>query len=199
MNTMFADTLRKLRKEKGLSQIQLANQMFVDKSTIARWENGRRLPDAVMIMRLSRILGVDVGTLLSATAGTSKSLNIIMVDDNKFVLSYNLLILKEVVPNASITGFNWPQEAIEYSKVNQIDLAILDIEMGTASGLDLCRTMLEINPCIKVVYLTAYPDYALDAWDTDAFGFMVKPLTSQGVRRQLKKLGYLFSPGGVEE
>lgn len=199
MNTMFADTLRKLRKEKGLSQIQLANQMFVDKSTIARWENGRRLPDAVMIMRLSRILGVDVGTLLSATAGTSKSLNIIMVDDNKFVLSYNLLILKEVVPNASITGFNWPQEAIEYSKVNQIDLAILDIEMGTASGLDLCRAMLEINPCTKVVYLTAYPDYALDAWDTDACGFMVKPLTPEGVRRQLKKLGYLFFPGGVDE
>ena len=199
MNTLFADTLRKLRKEKGLSQIQLANQMFVDKSTIARWENGRRLPDAAMIMRLSRILGVDVGTLLSTTAGSSKSLNIIMVDDNKAVLSYSLLILKEVVPNAVITGFNWPQEAIEYAKANRIDLAILDIEMGTASGLDLCRTMLEINPCIKVVYLTAYPDYALDAWDTDAFGFMVKPLTSQGVRRQLKKLGYLFSPGGVEE
>ncbi len=199
MNTLFAETLRKLRKEKGLSQSQLANQMFVNKSTIARWENGIRLPDAAMITRLSRILGVDVGTLLSTAVGNDKSLNIIMVDDNKAVLSYSLLILEEAVPSAAIAGFNWPQEAIEYAKVNRIDLAILDIEMGTASGLDLCRTMLEINPCTRVVYLTAYPDYALDAWDTDACGFLIKPLTPESVHKLLKKLGYPVSDGSVGE
>ena len=188
MNTLFAETLRKLRKEKGLSQSQLASQMFVNKSTIARWENGTRLPDAAMITRLSKILEVDVGTLLSSAVESDKSLNIIMVDDNKAILSYSLLILEEVVPNAAIVGFNWPQEAIEYAKANRIDLAVLDIEMGTASGLDLCRALLEINPCTKVVYLTAYPEYSLNAWDTDASGFMVKPLTLEGVRRQLKKL-----------
>ena len=196
MNTLFAETLRKLRKEKGLSQSQLASQMFVNKSTIARWENGTRLPDAAMITRLSKILEVDVGTLLSSAVESDKSLNIIMVDDNKAILSYSLLILEEVVPNAAIVGFNWPQEAIEYAKANRIDLAVLDIEMGTASGLDLCRALLEINPCTKVVYLTAYPDYALDAWGTDACGFMVKPLTLESVRRLLKKLGYPVFDGG---
>jgi two-component SAPR family response regulator len=71
--------------------------------------------------------------------------------------------------------------------------------MGTASGLDLCHALLEINPCTKVVYLTAYPDYALDAWGSDACGFMVKPLTPESVRRQLKKLLYPFSVGGGNE
>ena len=196
MNTLFAETLRKLRREKGFSQIQLADQMFVNKSTIARWENGSRLPDAAMITRLSRILGVDVGTLLSTAAESDKSLNIIIVDDNKAIIADSLFVLEEVVPTATITGFNWPQEAIEYAKVNRIDLAILDIEMGTASGLDLCHALLEINPCTAVVYLTAYPDYSLDAWDTDACGFMVKPLTPEGVRRQLNKLRCSFSMGG---
>ena len=79
---------------------------------------------------------------------------------------------------------------MELPKVNRIDLAILDIELGTASGLDLCRSLLEINLCTKVVYLTAYPDYALDAWDTGACGFMVKPLTAELIRKQLKKLRY---------
>ena len=51
MNTMFAETLRKLRKEKGLSQSQLSSQMFVNKSTIARWENGTRLPDAATMLQ----------------------------------------------------------------------------------------------------------------------------------------------------
>ena len=40
------------------------------------------------------------------------------------------------MPNATITGFIWPLEAIEYAKINRIALAILDIELGTASGLD---------------------------------------------------------------
>ena len=80
--------------------------------------------------------------------------------------------------------------------MNRIDLAILDIELGTASGLDLCHTLLQINPSTNVVYLTAYPDYSLDAWDTDACGFMVKPLTPEGVRRHLGKLRP-FSRGGT--
>lgn len=196
MDTLFADTLKKLRTDKGLTQIQLAGLMFVNKATISKWESGSRLPDAAMIVRLAKVLKADVGTLLSASAESSESLNVIMVDDNKAVLSYGLLVLDEVVPDAAITGFNWPQEAIDYAKVNRVDLAILDIELGTASGLDLCRALLEVNPCTNVVYLTAYPDYSLDAWDTDARGFMVKPLTPEGVRRQLTKLGYPLPTGG---
>ena len=195
MNVLFAETLRDLRMKKGLSQNQLARAMSVNNTTISKWENGIHLPDAAMIARLARALEVDVGTLLSTASESDESLNIIMVDDNKAILSYNLQILAEVAPNAMIAGFNWPQEAIEYAKVNRTDLAILDIELGTASGLDLCHALLEINPCTKVVYLTAYPDYALNAWDTDASGFMVKPLTPEGVRRHLKKLGYPFSMG----
>ena len=198
MNTLFAETLKKLRTEKGLSQSQLGSLMFVNHSTVARWESGLRLPDIAMISRLSRVLGVGVGTLLSTVAESDESLNIIMVDDNKAVLSDGLLVLEEVVPNATTTGFHGPRKAIEYAKVNRIDLAILDVELGKASGLDLCRALLEINPCTNVVYLTSYPDYSLDAWDTDACGFMVKPLTPEGVRRQLKRLRYPFSSGGVK-
>ena len=198
MNTLLADALRRERMKKGLTQSQLANLLFVNKATISKWESGNRLPDAIMITRLARVLGVDVGALLAAPAGGEESPGIIMVDDNRNVLSYGLLILEEVLPNAMITGFNWPQEAIEYAKANRIDLAFLDIEMGTASGLDLCELLTEINPTTKVIYLTAYPDYALPAWDTGACGFMVKPLTPEGVRRQLKKLHWPFSSGGMD-
>ena len=198
MDTLFADALKKLRTKKGLSQTQLADLMFVNNTTISKWESGKRLPDAAMITRLATVLEVDVGTLLSTAAESDESPNIIIVDDNKVIISESMFVLEEVVPNATIAGFNWPQEAIEYAKANRIDLAILDIEMGTASGLDLCRALLEINPCTNVVYLTAYPDYALNAWETDACGFMVKPLTSDGVQKQLKKLRYPFSMGGAD-
>ena len=199
MNAKFSETLRKLREEKGLTQKQLGKQMFVNHSTIARWENGTRLPDAAMISRLAKCLGVDTNTLFRLAAESEESPNVIMVEDSKVILTEGLTILGDVMPNATITGFIWPLEAIEYAKSNRIALAVLDIELGTASGLDLCRTLLEINPRTNVVFLTAYPDYSLDAWNTDACGFMVKPLTPESVREQLKKLRYPLRIGGADE
>ncbi len=196
MSMIFADTLKKLRAEKGLSQSQIAKRMYVNKVTVSRWENGTRLPDAAMIYRLSEALGVDINVLLSAAAQSDESPNVILVDDSKLILTGGLPVLEEVMPNASVTGFTKPAEATEYAKANRIVLAFLDIEMGTVSGLDVCRQLLEINPQTNVVYLTAYQEYSFDTWSTGACGFMLKPLTAEGVREQLSRLRYPFQTGG---
>ncbi len=199
MNVIFSETLRKFREERGLSQKQLGRLMFVNHSTIARWENGSRLPDAAMILRLAKCLEVDANMLFRLAAQSEESPNVIMVDDSKVFLSDGLAVLEEAMPNATITGFIWPLEAVEYAKMNRVALAVLDIELGTASGLDLCRTLLEINPRTNIVFLTAYADYSLDAWKTEASGFLLKPLTAEGIKEQLKKLRYPFSTGNADE
>ena len=144
MSMLFAETLKKLRTEKGLSQREMAERLFVTRPTIARWENGSRIPDAVMISRISKYLDVDTGTLLSFAAESDESPNVIMVDDRKIILTGGLPVLEEVMPNASVTGFTRPSEAIEFAKANRVALAFLDIEIGKTSGLELCRTLLEI-------------------------------------------------------
>ena len=193
MSNLFSEMLKKLRTERGLSQTKLGKQLFVNQSTIARWESGTRLPDAAMMALLSGALGVDVNTLLQAAAKSEESPHVIIVDDEKIILSDSLTVLDEVMPAATIRGFMWPQEAIEYARMNQVALAVLDIELGTASGFDLCKTLLDINSRTNVVYLTAFPDYALPAWESKACGFMVKPLTPEKVRSQLENLRYPFS------
>ena len=198
MSTYFAETLRKIRTEKNLSQRELAERMYVTRSTIARWESGSRLPDAVMITRLAKSLDTDVNTLISAAAESDDAPNVIMVDDRKIFLSGALPILEEVLPKAIVTGFTRPSEAIEFAKANRIALAFLDIEMGKTNGFELCRTLLEINPHTNIVYLTAYMEYSFDAWSTGASGFTLKPITAENVRAQLKNLRYPFSLGGAE-
>ncbi|MBQ3281731.1 MAG: response regulator [Eubacterium sp.] len=190
MSMQFAETLKRLRIQKGFSQLDLAERVYVTRSTVARWENGSRLPDAEMLTRLSDCLDIDVSTLLSATIESDESPDVIMVDDRKIILNGGLPVLEEVMPNATVTGFTRPSDAIEYAKAHRVALAFLDIEMGKASGLNLCETLLEINPRTNVVFLTAYSDYAVDAWNTGASGFMLKPITPEGVRNQLKKLRY---------
>ena len=198
MSMLFADTLKKLRTEKGLSQRELSEKIYVTRTAITKWESGNRLPDAAMIKRLSEALGADVNLLLSAVAESDECPNIILVDDNAVILNGGLAIIEEVIPNASVTGFTKPSEAIDFAKANRVALAFLDIEMGSVSGLDVCRDLLEINPHTNVVYLTAYSNYSLDAWSTGACGFMLKPITPEGVKEQLKKLRYPFFVGGEE-
>ena len=191
MSRIFSETIRKLRNEKGLSQKALADKMFVTRPTVARWESGSRLPDAVMITRLAEVLGADVNLLLTA-AEIDEHPNVILVDDRKIILTGGLPILEEVLPDANVTGFTDAEETIAFAKTNRISLAFLDIELRNTSGLDLCRDLLAINPHTNVVYLTAYGDYALDAWNTGASGFMLKPITAEGVREQLGHLRYPF-------
>ena len=197
MGMLFAETLKKLRKQSGLSQKDLATRVYVTRSTVARWENGSRLPDADMLSRLSACLDIDVGTLFSAAMESDESPNVIIVEDRKIILNGELPVVQSVMPNAKVTGFTRPSEAIEYAKANRVALAFLDIEMGRTSGLELCHTLLEINPRTNVVYVTAYSDYAIDAWRTGASGFMLKPITPEAVQAQLGKLRYPISLGGA--
>ena len=196
MGALFAETLKRLRSEKGLSQKELSERLFVSRSAVSLWESGKRLPDTAMLRRISACLGVDIYTLLNAAGESAESPNVIMVDDRELILSCGLPILEEVIPGAVITGFTSPREAVRYSEKNRVSLAFVDIELGKTSGLELCRTLLDINPRTNVVYLTAYAAYSLDAWSTGASGFMLKPITADGVREQLKMLRYPFSPGG---
>ena len=190
MNKVFADTIKQLRSEKGLSQAQLAEQIFVTRSTIARWETGSRMPDTVMISRLARSLGVDASTLFSLLSEAEETPNIIMLDNESIILSGGLPVIEEVFPDANITGFTKPSEAIEFARSNPVSLAFLDIEMGPVSGLDICRKLQQINPHTNVIFLTAYADYSLNAWDTGASGFLLKPVTAEGIRNQLTRLKY---------
>ena len=199
MSTMFSKTLKKLRAESGISQLQLAERLFVERSTISRWESGNRIPDNRMIARISKLLDADINILLNAAAESDEFPNVIIVDDTKIILKGGIPVLEAVMPNAVITGFTRPSEAVEYAKINRVALAFLDIELGKTNGLELCRTLLEINPRTNVVFLTSYIGYAFDAWSTGACGFMKKPLTYEGVKEQLKKLRYPVWSGDIEK
>ena len=190
MDNTFANILKQLRAERNLSQQQLAELLYVDRSTVAKWESGSRMPDSLLISRIAECLNIDVQLLLSNEELIEEPPNIIMVDDEKIILSGSLPILEKVMPNASITGFTKPSDAIRYANAKRIALAFLDIEMGKMSGFDLCRELLEINPRTNVIFLTAYMDHSFRAWDTGACGFLLKPLSDEDVKKQLAKLRY---------
>ena len=190
MKDSFSEILKSFRTEKNLSQQQLADMLFVERTTIANWESGRRTPDAVLLLQISKCLDIDVNILLETIGNTVEVPNIMMVDDESIILKSGMAVIANLLPNASVTGFTSPTEALSFAKSNRVHLAYIDIEMGKLNGLELCRELLKINPRTNVIYLTAYPDYALAAWDTGACGFAVKPLTAEQARNHLTRLKF---------
>lgn len=187
MNSEFSKILKKKRYEMGISQETLAKKLFVTKAAVSNWEKGNRIPDTDMVIKIAKCLDIDISVLMSDGNETP---NVIIVDDDMIVLKGSIPIIKSVIPNASVIGFTRPSKAIEYAKNNKVALAFLDIELGNTSGLELCSTLLEINPRTNVVFVTAYSNYSLDAWGTRAVGFILKPITAESVSEMVKRLRY---------
>lgn len=59
MNNKTGQLIEKYRKEKNLTQVELADRLGVSKSAISKWENGNNLPDITLLEPLSEILGID--------------------------------------------------------------------------------------------------------------------------------------------
>lgn len=186
----FGEMVRRLRIEKGLSQQQLADHLHVSRPTVANWEVSRRIPDAAMVAMIADALGVDTGALLATAEVTDEPPNVLLVDDKPIILEGGIPILRQALPGANVVGFLSWLEALDYIREKPVALAFLDIELGKANGLDLCREMLSIRPRTNVIYLTNFIEYAFDAWDTGACGFLLKPLEVEAVRKQMLRLRY---------
>lgn len=74
LKLIFASNLIRLRREAGLTQLALAEKINYSDKSISKWERGEALPDAYVLMALSRLFGVTVDELLTAdTAWKSDS------------------------------------------------------------------------------------------------------------------------------
>lgn len=60
------ETIAKLRKKNGMTQMQLAEKLYVSDKAISRWETGEGLPEIVNLMELSKIFNVSLESLLKA-------------------------------------------------------------------------------------------------------------------------------------
>ena len=60
------DILLELRVRRGLSQDALAEQLFVTRQAVSRWENGETVPNIETLKRLSKLFDVSINTLLGA-------------------------------------------------------------------------------------------------------------------------------------
>ena len=63
----FGRGLKAIRKQKKISQAELAEAVGVHTGTVSHWENGRQMPDTATMQRVAEFLGVPMGSLWDGT------------------------------------------------------------------------------------------------------------------------------------
>lgn len=117
-------------------------------------------------------------------------MKILLVDDEKLQLLRLEASVKNVVKDAEVFSYTNPVEALEKHKNNQIDIAFLDIEMPQINGILLAKQLKNVNPTINIIFVTAYDNYALEAYKMHASGYVSKPVNEEKIQKEIEALRY---------
>lgn len=194
----LAETLSHLRKKKGLSQAELAERLHVNQASVSRWEKGAGAPSADILQKLSEILEINASALLSGKAAVFDGQSalpirepvVILVEDIRVVFNDFMSILSTTLINARCYGFQRASEALKFASSHDVDVAFLDIELFDSDGITLANKLRGRFPQINIIYLTAHPEYAMDAHSSFCSGYLLKPLTPNKIREQVAHLRF---------
>jgi DNA-binding LytR/AlgR family response regulator len=103
----------------------------------------------------------------------TKPLRCIVVDDEPLARKGMELLIAELSYLELEEEFSNGIEAMDYLKSNEIDLIFLDIEMPGLNGLDFLKSLKQKT---QVILCTAYPQFALEAFELDVIDYLVKPI-----------------------
>lgn len=122
----------------------------------------------------------------------------VLVDnDNVALLSLNNLLSEsndvEVVGTFTEIG-----AAIEHILQSPPDAVFMDVEMSVMSGLAAAVVIRSISPRTEIIFVTAHRQYATDAFNLEAFDYLLKPVKSERLSKTLLRLGKRDLPKPAE-
>lgn len=118
------------------------------------------------------------------------TLNCAIIDDEPLALEMmSDYVLK--TPFLTLTGaYNSAVQAIKTIRENPVDLLFLDIQMPELSGLEFAKVLPKRT---KVVFTTAFPQYAVEGYEVEAFAYILKPISYEAFLKVAKRAYDWFS------
>ena len=113
-------------------------------------------------------------------------MKVICVDDEPLAVEYTLgqcALLPEI---DEAKGFTEAQEALSWLGEHTADLAILDINMPQIDGITLAARIKQARPETAILFLTAYKEYAFDAYAVHPAGYLLKPVSQDKLAEEVR-------------
>ena len=122
------------------------------------------------------------------TVGSRKgenSVKAIVVDEDLYMLETLETAVLASDDIEKVQSFNSCSAALAYIEENSIDIAFLETKMRGIGGLKLAEKIVEKQPLCKIVFCTGYEEYAVAAFQIHASGYLIKPITSEAIQREI--------------
>lgn len=114
------------------------------------------------------------------------NINCILVDDEIASLKNLERKINQFFPNLTILEkFQKPEDAILYLNTNEVCLVFLDIQMPRINGFEVLTTVTNVD--FKVIFVTAYNEYALEALKKSAIDYILKPIDDDDLKVAIQK------------
>ena len=110
----------------------------------------------------------------------------ICVDDERLLMEDTVSLLGELPQIDTAKGFTRAADALAWLETNAADIAFLDIDMPGMSGMELAVQIKTRWPQMSIVFLTGYPQYAMDAFELRASGYILKPASKERLEQEIE-------------
>lgn len=113
-------------------------------------------------------------------------MKIICVDD-EVLLAERTASLCGALPDVDeAVCFQKAADALVWLENNEAEIAILDINMPDMDGIKLAAKIKLLSPNTKIIFLTGYPQYAVDAFKVRATGYLLKPVDADELTQEVE-------------
>ncbi|MGG4144946.1 response regulator [Paenibacillus algorifonticola] len=114
-------------------------------------------------------------------------IKVIVVDDELPALKMAESVLK-TLGDVKISGlFDDAEELVACLHRIEVDLIFVDMKMPGMNGLELAEQIQRHRPDVGIAFVTAYDYYAVDVFESEAFDYVMKPMTTQRISKTLKR------------
>ena len=111
-----------------------------------------------------------------------------IIEDERNILNYIKRLVLACGDIDVIGAYEVPEIALEEFAAKLPDIIFVDIEMPRMNGITLARRMQSVKKDLHVVFLTAYSQYAVEAFEIEALDYLLKPITEEDINRVLLRL-----------
>ncbi|MEL0035391.1 MAG: LytTR family DNA-binding domain-containing protein [Gammaproteobacteria bacterium] len=120
-------------------------------------------------------------------------MKLLIVDDEPLARARLVSLLQDHPDISSMAEAANGLEAIEQYKDFQPDVILMDIRMPGMDGLEAARHLAQLESAPIIIFTTAYDDHALDAYDLNAIGYLLKPVQRDKLLHSLATANRLSS------
>ena len=110
------------------------------------------------------------------------------VDDEILMLGALVKAVSASPDIKEVAKFSSCEEALEFVKINPVDVAFLDINMRGMGGLALAEKIIAARPACRIVFCTGYEEYAIPAFKLHASGYLMKPISAADVQAEIDNI-----------